>query len=911
MRRTALAGLGLSAGALLQGGALAEASSADRDLLWKSFVDPPDEARIMFRWWWFGPAVTQQELEREMRAMKAAGAGGVEIQPVYPLSLDDPSKGILNLPYLSDEFLDALRFVNLKAQELGLRLDLTGTSGWPYGGAHVPSSQAAGMLRVDRIRVSPGDDWVKSPALEAGESLIAAWAVEDESNLEGGGVHELRDLRGPRVDLADAPGATIVLFFIASRTGQLVKRAAVGAEGFVVDHYDRTAVLAYLDSTVARLMQAFGSHPPYAIFSDSLEVFASDWTQDLLAEFRRRRGYDLMPNLLALVGDAGVKTAAVRCDWGRTLTELVNESYLATLREWADRHGTRLRCQVYGEPPVTLSSNRLVDLPEGENPDWRGLSPARWASSACHLYGKPVTSAETWTWVHSPPFRATPLDLKVEADCHFLQGINQIVGHGWPYSPPTAGEPGWTFYAAGALSDHNPWWSVMPDLARYLQRLSFLLRQGKPANDVAIYLSNADAWARFGTSGIPSVNQALEALLGRRVIASILDAGFNFDFIDDEAIVLVGIPYRAVVLPGVERIPLAAYRKLKDFAEQGGLLIATGRKPALAPGLLEGESDSATVQALTRELFESVGAPGVFLSYESSLGGTFAGKLVPDLDLSPGAPEIGFIHRKLESAEIYFLANTRNRRRSTQAKFRVKNLSLERWDPFTGKELPQEWKPTRDGRVAAPLELEAYESAVFVFSATDAASTSDWPKRAQNSAHIDLSADWTVTFPELGKTLSMKRLCSWTEYKDLRYFSGSAVYGKTVNVPASWAAGGKRIVLSFGDGAAVQPVPQVHGLRAWLDSPVREAAVVYVNGGRAGSVWRPPYELEVTPCLRSGENVLRIVVANLAINCMAGKSLPDYRLLNSRYGRRFSPQDLENIDPLPSGLLGPVTLIAR
>ena len=99
-----------------------------------------------------------------------------------------------------------------------------------------------------------------------------------------------------------------------------------------------------------------------------------------------------------------------------------------------------------------------------------------------------MTSSETWTWLHSPVFRATPLDMKAEADLHFLQGINQLIGHGWPYSPDRAGEPGWRFYAAAVFNQHNPWWIVMPDITKYLQRVSFLLRQGKPANDVALYL---------------------------------------------------------------------------------------------------------------------------------------------------------------------------------------------------------------------------------------------------------------------------------------------------------------------------------------------------------------------------------------------------------------------------------------
>src|ERR1700743_95261 len=107
---------------------------------------------------------------------------------------------------------------------------------------------------------------------------------------------------------------------------------------------------------------------------------------------------------------------------------------------------------------------------------WAQFSCPRWAASAGHLYGHNVISSETWTWLHSPAFRATPLDLKAEADLHFLMGINQLVGHGWPYSPPAAGDPGWTFYAAGALNNKNPWWPVMSDVSRYLQRVSYLLR---------------------------------------------------------------------------------------------------------------------------------------------------------------------------------------------------------------------------------------------------------------------------------------------------------------------------------------------------------------------------------------------------------------------------------------------------
>jgi hypothetical protein len=94
-----------------------------------------------------------------------------------------------------------------------------------------------------------------------------------------------------------------------------------------------------------------------------------------------------------------------------------------------------------------------------------------------------------------------------------------------------------------------------------------------------------------------------------------------------------------------------------------------------------------------------------------------------------------------------------------------------------------------------------------------------------------------------------------------------------------------------------------------LEGPIREAAQIYVNEKLAGVVWRPPFRLDVTGYLREGENELRIVVGNTAINSLAGQSLPDYRLLWQRYGKLFTPQDMENLHPLPSGILGPVTLI--
>src|SRR5262245_20956816 len=249
----------------------------------RGFESPPDDAKIMMRWWWFGPAVTKSELEREMRLMKEGGIGGFEVQPVYPLLPDNSAAGIRNLPYLSDEFIDALRFASVKARELGLRMDLTLGSGWPYGGPQVPINEAATMLRMERVKIQPGSRRIPLPYTMPGEKLLAAFLVD--------GLRELTDFHDGAVwlpaDAAQSPNE--VLFFLSSRTGMQVKRPAVGAEGYVLNHLDRQATEQYLKNVGDRLMQAFGSNPPYAIFCDSLEVYNQDWTPDFLDEFQKRR----------------------------------------------------------------------------------------------------------------------------------------------------------------------------------------------------------------------------------------------------------------------------------------------------------------------------------------------------------------------------------------------------------------------------------------------------------------------------------------------------------------------------------------------------------------------------------------------------------------------------------------------
>ncbi|HVT88622.1 MAG TPA: glycosyl hydrolase [Tepidisphaeraceae bacterium] len=918
--------------------------------LQSSFEQPPDDARLMVRWWWFGPSVTKPELEREMKAMKEAGIGGFEVQPTYPLALDNERPGLKNLKFMSPEFLDMLKFTAAKAKELGLRMDLTLGSGWPYGGPMFNDKESTGALQTQVIPVPEGQKSVAVPQMPENRVLMAAFVGKANSGLGGrsGGGRGARGGGAPEADAsglkqatisngqielpADAPSPAEVVLFIAGQTagqnaqpgraGMQVKRPAYGAEGPVIDHLSASVVDKFIKEIGEPEIEACAPNYPHAIFCDSLEVNGENWTPNMLEEFQKRRGYDLTPLLPALIGNAGPKTSEIRRDWMMTCTELFNEYFNTKFTALAHKYNSKFRIQGYGSPPAALYSYSFVDLPEGEGHTWQGFSTSRWAASASHLLGVPVTSSETFTWLHSPAFRATPLDFKAEADRHVLEGVNQMIVHGWPYTSEGAAYPGWSFYAATAFGPANPWWIVVPDLTKYIQRNSHMMRQGTPANDVLVYLSNSDAWA---TKGMSSINVTIGNRAGG-VAAAALAAGYNVDFCDDQLLEMKGkvegnaiafgkTKYRVVALSGPTRVTPATMKTLEAFAKAGGIVVDFGNPPDIAPGYKTSDEDTKTVRDIAQRLFKDAGAPGILLPDDNSFNARFAeevGKrLAPDVAISPANTEIGSVHRHTDDAEIYFVANTSNQLATVKATFRTGGMQAEQWDALSGKVTPAAVAEKSADKTTVNLTLHPYGSTIIVFTKRTlppvqmATSSSAQP--------LDLSTNWTVKYGKDAQPAPLAKLGSWSDEEANKNFSGVATYEKKFDVPADMVKPGVTLTLSFGE-AKVEAAASGRGGRfhAEIDAPIRDGAVVYLNGHPVGSVWVPPYSIDVSKELKPGTNDLRVEVGNTAINSMAKTGYPNYNLagVRAQYTNRFDPQDLNGIAPLPSGLLGPVKLVA-
>lgn len=865
---------------------------------------PCPAARPMMRWWWFGPDLDQDEIDRELRAMAAAGLGGAEIALVYPLRPGAPD-------YLSDEVLAHVHHAAERARELGLRLDVTLGSGWSYGGAHIGPENAARRLRWERRDLGPEPlGWQLHPSWP-GDELVS---VHLGDGLPPSGWTRL-ETAGDRLEIPPGRGPRTVLIAWSEVTGQQVKRAAAGAEGPVVDHLSAAAVRHHLDVVGGALLEAVPAGLLGSVFSDSLEVYDAGWTAALPAHFRQRRGYDLMPVLHLLEID-GPGAEDVREDYARTLSELVEEGYVDTCRTWAEQHGVRFRLQGYGQPPITLSAQRGVHLIEGEGAGWTALTQSRWASSAAHLDRREVVSSEVWTWVHSPAFRATPLDLLGEAHEHLLLGITHFVGHGWPYTAPDVPGMGWTFYAAGALDDRNAWWPAMPELTAQLTRLCAALRQGEPGADVALYLPYGDA--RAAQSSGHDLWRACRAHIGEELPAAIRRAGYDLDLIDDEALATLDPrAYPLVVLPRVTRLPAATRDWLEQVREAGGTVLAMD-SPAFPDGVQvampaaagddERLHDHAT---LAMAAARGEGADG---GGESPPVTALRRALAPPLALRGDGGAVGTVRRRLADGDLYLLVNTGPTRREVELRLRDPRAALSLHDPADGSHrvLPAG---------GADLVLHPYEALLLLATDTphadgtaarpEALSEASAEAGRADSSPIPLDGEWTATRPgEIPRPVALPHLLVGPDAADLR----PLLLETTVTLDEETACG--PLVLDLGAGRVLAADGGGSGYRALLDPPVREIAAVEVGGEEIGLLWRPPYRIDLTGHVSAGTTRLGLRIhgtsaaaAAAADNAEIGAA--QVALAHATYGERFQPQELERqLDGVATGL-GAVPVLRR
>ncbi len=857
----------------------------------------------MAYWWWMGSAVDRQNLTRELECYRDAGMGGVHIIPIYG------AKGWEDkyIRYLSPQWMEMLFHTATEAKRLDLDVDMTTGTGWCFGGPEVTEKEADAVVNAQIIAVRSGEKISETFDCKAVQALVAFSS------------------QGQRVELTDQIGSDGKLDWIAPAgswqvyaisqhpSGRRVKRPAPGGEGPMLNPFYGPSMQHYLE----RFEKAFADYKgpmPRAMYHDSYE-YTSNWAPDLFEQFEKRRGYRLQSELPALFGrETSDHAARVKCDFRETLSDLMIEDTMPKWVEWCHARGMLTRNQAHGSPGNLLDLYALSDIPETEmfNKD-RSKLVSKFASSAAHVVGRHLISAETGTWLKEH-FNGTLADLKHLADDLFISGVNHIIYHGTCYSPDEVPWPGWQFYASFEMNPRNSIWRDVPALNAYIARCQSVLQAGQSDNDVLLFWPIEDYWTNNGP-----LEQKLtvherkwfeDQPIGKAA-ESLWNRGFTFDYIsgrqiagadaNPDRIKVLGGQYRTVVVPECERIPVQTMAKLLALAKTGATIIFEKRLPQDVPGWGNLEHRRTELKNLADgvNLVESAGGKCRQASYGE--GRILTGDLETALALAGVVREsmvdqagVMFVRRSYEGGRHYFLVNGGDKVVDGWLPLAMDAKAVVVMDPMSGRTGLGAIRHVHPGQSEVWLSLQPGESLVLRALITPQENGPAWPLWKVSGAPVEISGTWNVRFleggPELPPSFQTTRLESWTRLgsEAAQRFAGTARYTLAFDAPPGAAA---RWELDLGD--------------------VRDSTRVRLNGRELGTLLGAPFRLAVAE-LRPTGNFLEVEVANVAANRIRDldrggvpwKIFHDINYVDIAY----QPFDASSWPVRDAGLLGPVKL---
>lgn len=832
-------------------------AGAQREPLGGAWPIATRDARPWTRWWWLGSAVDSASLRAELGALAAAGFGGVEITAIYGVR----GMEARDISYLSPQWVALLRFATAEARRLGLGVDLPPGSGWRAGGPGVSLVDANASLRV---------------------------VIDTVDRVERFTLH-------------------------TPFSGDLVKRPAPGGEGRAIDPFSRETVQRYLDSFASRLasLSAGGIR---SFFHDSFE-YTGAGSRELAEAFRARRGYELASELPALVGRGDRdRVARVKSDYRQTIDEMLLDHFARPLARWSKAQGAWSRNQAHGSPGNLLDLYAAADIPETEifGPLGGGDNDplvSKFASSAAHLAGRSLTSAEAFTWL-GEHFSTTLDEAKRAADQLFIAGINHLIYHGTAFSPLDAAWPGWQFYASMEWNPRNAFWLDVPAFNAYVTRVQSVLQSSAPDNDVLLYWPIWDNW--HDPAGLRmDFRVHAPAWLRARPVGRVADAlwraGIGFDYASDRLLidrvravdgVLRAGParWRAIIVPAAERMPPETLERLLTLADAGATVMFVDALPGDVPGLhaLQERRDRL---ARARRVLDSSSARGVPRAVRHGRGrvlvDTSLFRLIAAAQIvaEPMASRaLRFVRRRSGAGVEYFVSNSGDPI-DAWIPLAVEASSVVIRDPMRGT--IGVGRVRRSGRrTEVRLQLATGESTLLTARRGTAPVLPAWRYVVANGAPVRLTRPWSVHFTSGGPgrptDFRSDSLVPWTGRGDAEAdrYAGIARYSITFDAPP-----GRRHRFDLGR--------------------VAESARVRLNGRELGILVARPFTVE-TDALRPRGNLLEVEVTNLSANRIRDldrRHVPWKIFRDINYvGIDYRPFDASSWPVRTSGLVGPVTV---
>lgn len=705
-------------------------------------------------------------------------------------------------------------------------------------------------------------------------------------------------------------GNWLVLRLGYSLTGHKNSPASPEATGLEVDKLSAEHVKEYFNNYLDQYKSATGGMMGQKglkyMITDSWEAGTQNWTDNMISEFNKRRGYDILPWLPVLSGHI-VESAAASdrflWDFRKTIGELTVENHYDQLTEilkergmarYSESHesGRALIAdgmEVKRKAAIPMSATWTPGKPEGGAEVATGYkADVRESASVAHIYGQNLVAAESMTaigtaWAWSPEF------LKPTADMELANGLNRFVIHTSVHQPVNDKIPGLGLGPFGQwFTRHETWAEQAGPWITYLARSSYMLQQGKFVADIVyFYGEDNNITALFGEK-LPDIPE-----------------GYNYDFVNADALINVlsvrdglitspaGANYKLLVLdPNSLHMSLPVLKKISDLVRQGAIVV--GNKPLGTPSMSDDQNE---FERILNELWS--GEKGEF---KVGKGRIFAGisladvlktlNITPDFSYSKTDEKtrLLFVHRQVGDIDLYWINNRLNRTEDTEATFRVIGKTAEIWHPETGI-IEKASYNIENTFTQVPLHLKSNDAVFVVFrnKTNKKTRTISIPKE---QVLATLQGSWVLGFQEkrgAPEKATFETLSPWNENTDpgIKYFSGTGTYTKKLKAPGDWFK---------------------EGTQLWLDlGSVKNLAEVIINGKSLGVTWEPPFRVNVTDALKKGENNLEIKVTNLWVNRLIGDQQPDVKQKITYTTMKFYKAD----SPLkPSGLLGPVQIIS-
>lgn len=700
--------------------------ASSSSFLESSFINPPPSSGVYTWWHWMNGNITKDGITRDLEAMKANGIAGYQ--------LFEAGSGIPIGPVesISDKWTELVLHTLKESERLGLEFAMHNCPGWSSsGGPWITLDKAMQKVTWSEILLTGGkqicmelpvpkhlfDYYIDTYclAIPADLQIIPKSSVIDLSTqLDRDGVLKW-----------NVPaGEWLILRFGQTARNQKNKSAPSKSTGLDCDKFSTEALDFHLDCMFKKLMPEMEKMAQYSkvgLLIDSYETGDQDWTHDMPAYFKQKRGYLLYPFLPVLANkiiESEDSTRRFLFDFRRTKADMFAERYYSHFQRRCKEKGIITYTEPYGGNMMEeLQVAQQLDINMGEFwcnqtvlwANYQYNRTVKQVASIAHTLGGSVVGAEAFT---SEPdadkWLLYPYALKSLGDYMFTRGLSRIYFHRYAHQPHPDAAPGMTMGPWGLHFDRtNTWWKPGKVWIDYLNRCQCIFQNSTFYGDI-LYHSGDDS---FGSTIEPE----------RTSLAP--PDGYDYDLINTSVLEKGQIKDGKIVLPATnfdgykllallkpETISLHTLQLLARLVENGMVLVS--RKPQGTLGLLDGEK-GAEFAELVKQIWQS---PSVFETDNLQF-------VLNQLNVSPdfiyhsatGVSSVHAIHYQYKDVEIFFIANRKRIYQEGTAHFRIKGRIPELWNPYTSEILQRPiFRVDKDG-IEVPLNLASAESMFVVF----------------------------------------------------------------------------------------------------------------------------------------------------------------------------------------------------